>query len=147
MSIYFNNKDNFLDSSYFNRLPNEDKLTIYDNLIIQNSEALKEANNNPYSRMPNETKYNINQDLKRIHERRNLLIESMGVLNTLSNHASNQNFVNSQIHFGQGNNILDKSKDTQDYNKEWYEKPLGIVTLTVIAGVIIGGIIYFLKWN
>jgi hypothetical protein len=32
-------------------------------------------------------------------------------------------------------------------SKSWYEKPLGIVVLTVISGVIIAGIAYFFGWT
>lgn len=31
--------------------------------------------------------------------------------------------------------------------KNWYEKPLGIIVITIIAGVIIGGIMFWLRWN
>jgi hypothetical protein len=31
--------------------------------------------------------------------------------------------------------------------KQWYEKPLGILILAVISGVIIAGITYFFGWN
>jgi hypothetical protein len=31
--------------------------------------------------------------------------------------------------------------------KPWYEKPTGIVFLTIVGGVIVGGILSYLKWN
>jgi len=30
---------------------------------------------------------------------------------------------------------------------KWYEKPLGIIVITIVAGVIIGGILFWLRWN
>lgn len=32
-------------------------------------------------------------------------------------------------------------------DKEWYEKPLGLIVIAVIAGVIIGGFLSLLHWN
>ena len=32
-------------------------------------------------------------------------------------------------------------------NKQWYEKPLGIVIIGIVIAIISGGFIYFLGWN
>lgn len=37
--------------------------------------------------------------------------------------------------------------EKQPFKNYWYQKPVGIVILTVIAGLIISGIIYLLGWN
>ena len=29
----------------------------------------------------------------------------------------------------------------------WFEKPFGILSLTVIGGVIVGGILFYFNWN
>jgi len=39
------------------------------------------------------------------------------------------------------------SKDENRGSKKWHTTPWGILTLTVIGGIIIGGIVYFLGWN
>ncbi len=54
------------------------------------------------------------------------------------------NFYESQIHSGIGDNA---QKISTKPEKDWYEKPLGIITLTVVGGLILAGIVYFLGWN
>ena len=150
MTIYFNPKDNFLDSSYFKSLSNEEKLSIYDNLITQLGEALEEDRVNPYSRMSNDTKCSCMKDLSRLEKRRKLLVESMGVLNKSGTIISpvSQNFLNSQVHYGQGDNTSEDKVVENKYNKkEWYEKPFGIIGITMVAGIVIGGLLYLFGWN
>lgn len=93
MSIYFDNNDNFLDSPHFNSLTNEEKLLIYDNLTIQITESLESAKNNPYSRMSHDTKNYLEQDLKKIQGRRNLLFERMTVSGKQEKSDSKTSFV------------------------------------------------------
>jgi len=50
-----------------------------------------------------------------------------------------------------GNYVSDKGKIVQGHSKSdqksWYEKPIGIIILMIIGGVIIGGILYGLGWT
>ena len=34
-----------------------------------------------------------------------------------------------------------------DADARWYERPLGIVALMVVAGIIVGGAVYFFGWT
>ncbi|MEK6884192.1 MAG: hypothetical protein AABY22_31470 [Nanoarchaeota archaeon] len=160
MSIYLNKDNSFLDSPYFHGLSNEEKLELYDNMIIQISESLDSAERDVYSKMSYETKNDLMQELKVIQGRRKLLFERMGVsggvsINNPLSHSkekdeknvNNQTFINSQVHYGEGAIIKDTKKIFTSDRKHWYEKSLGIIILTVIVGLIIGGILYYLKWN
>ncbi len=56
------------------------------------------------------------------------------------------NYNNSQIHYGIGD-IVGKDKVISNNEKKWYEKPIGIIILMVLGGIILGGILYSLGWN
>ena len=36
---------------------------------------------------------------------------------------------------------------TPEIKKKWHEKPFGIILLTVIAGLIVGYLVYYLGWH
>lgn len=65
--------------------------------------------------------------------------------------AENQyyNIKNSQLHFGTGDNIGGHKieKYLQESNKLWHEKPLGMLIITVVAGLIIAFLVYEFGWN
>jgi hypothetical protein len=90
--------------------------------------------------------HNINDIIvKNIPERpaKKLNVEKLNPLIT-------QNVYNkSQVHYGAGSNVenYEKINTTIKNNKKWYEKPLGIILLAVVAGVIILGISVYLGWN
>ena len=159
METFLNKDTNFFESMYFNSLPNEEKLELYDNRIIQLHETLNSAERNPYSRLSKELKYNFTEELKSLQFKRKLLFDRMSVTGNKSFSSSqnnlidtdnklpnNQTFINSQIHFGEGHN-LQNNKKTFISNKKWYEKPLGIIIITVTAGIIIGWLLYLFRWN
>lgn len=55
------------------------------------------------------------------------------------------NMYNPIIQNGLGDNVGgNKISEIEAKEKNWYEKPLGILILTVIAGVIVGGILFYL---
>jgi len=54
----------------------------------------------------------------------------------------NNNYYDSQVHNGLGDNLNSGSRP-----KEWYEKPPGIIFITLIAGLLLAGIVFYLKWN
>ncbi len=56
----------------------------------------------------------------------------------VNNHYNYAIISNSQVHSGSGDNVgRDKIKKGGEALKKWYEKPLGIVFLMVVAGIII----------
>jgi hypothetical protein len=79
--------------------------------------------------------------------------EKVGILNT----GKNNTFIGNTFH---GHDMSIKSetstltKDNEFFtnskkenNKEWYEKPIGIVLLAVTGGIVVAGIIFWLGWN
>ena len=60
-----------------------------------------------------------------------------------------------QIHHGIGSNTgnnIEGGVSIQDNSltkkgREWYEKPLGIILLMVVATVVATGIVFYLRWN
>jgi hypothetical protein len=56
--------------------------------------------------------------------------------------------VGGHLKVGDGTLIkFENQKNEKRHPKNWYEKPFGIVFLAVVAGVIIGGFLYLLRWN
>jgi hypothetical protein len=77
----------------------------------------------------------------------------VGILNT----GKNNTFIGNTFHghdvgikdegegtFAKANNFFTGSKNK---TREWYEKPLGIIFLTAVSGLIIAGIVFKLGWN
>ncbi len=57
---------------------------------------------------------------------------------------SSPTFIDSQLHFGKGNNVkTEQNFSHKQSKKEWYEKPLGII----LIALIIACISYLLGWN
>lgn len=73
------------------------------------------------------------------------------------NLGKNNTFIGNTFH-GHDVGILDEGEGTNALanefygtskrtSKQWYEKPLGILFLTILAGIVIGYILFTFKWN
>lgn len=54
---------------------------------------------------------------------------------------------NSNIATGEKNYQVSGNQVSSSHQKKWFEKPIGITVLTVIGGVIVSGIVYWLGWS
>ena len=123
----------------FNEFKNETEIKL-DNCITV------EARHVEY---PNHTQITILEIKKRLIKKAETVTQSVTDIDknipksNITNETSRiqNNYYNSQIHSGIGDNV--QKFPTVGSEKDWHEKPLGIV----ILAVIVAGIVYFLGWN
>jgi hypothetical protein len=145
-----------MDNYFWRRgLPEEQQLELLDSRLIQLREE-KNASEESY-RWRGRDIYLIKKDIADTEYKRKLLYERLSVKsrtgNSVSSHSQeNHNYFSGVIKdntiVGDGTLIkFENQKNEKRHPKNWYEKPFGIVFLAVVAGVIIGGFLYLLRWN
>lgn len=128
----FKNFNSYSSNDWLLSVSDETQLHWYDNKLIALWEE-KNAYRGRHSRLD----VDIEKDIEDIGFRRKILLEKMSVTKSSQNQ-----FNNSQIHFGTGDNV-GKNKIKSKYSEKW----LWQISMTILGGLIIAYLAFKFGWQ
>lgn len=124
--------NSYSDNDLLLNVSDETQLHLYDNKLI----ALREEKDD-YRGRRGMFGVDIEKDIEDTEFRRKLLLEKMSVIKSSQNQ-----FNNSQIHFGVGDNV-GKDKTKSKYSEKWLRQ----IIMTILGGLIIAYLTFKFGWK